>query len=226
MSAYGQFCPVAKAMELLDERWTLLVVRELLAGSTPLQRPATRQPPDVAGPAVEAAADAGAGRCRAPRRVEGGRTSYTLTACGEELRPAVDALGAWGTRWIGELGEEDLDPHLLMWDMRRTMPLSAWPRRRTVLAIEFDDVEPRVPPAGGWSSTATRPTSATTDPGFDVTATVGASLRTLTEVWRGDRSWPEVLRGGLVKITGPASVVRDVPRWLGQGSLAHVPRPA
>ena len=61
MSTYGQFCPVAKAMEVLDERWTLLVVRELLLGSTPLQRAAPRQPEDVAGAAVQAAAHASSG---------------------------------------------------------------------------------------------------------------------------------------------------------------------
>ncbi|NED63797.1 transcriptional regulator, partial [Streptomyces sp. SID10244] len=66
------------------------------------------------------------------RRSEvGGRSVYTLTDKGEELTEVVTALSAWGTRWIGELGDADLDPHLLMWDIHRTVPIDRWPRRRT-----------------------------------------------------------------------------------------------
>ena len=74
------------------------------------------------------------------RRVVGGRSTYELTESGLELRGIVDALGAWGARWVGELGEEDLDPHLLMWDVKRTIPVEDWPRGRTVVAIRFADV--------------------------------------------------------------------------------------
>lgn len=77
----------------------------------------------------------------------GGRSAYELTESGLELRGVVDALGSWGARWVGELGEEDLDPHLLMWHVRRTIPVQDWPRGRTVVAIHFDDV---APPVSRW----------------------------------------------------------------------------
>ncbi|WP_027502534.1 winged helix-turn-helix transcriptional regulator [Rhodococcus sp. UNC363MFTsu5.1] len=223
MSAYGQFCPVAKAMELLDERWTMLVVRELLSGSThfnDLRRGNPKMSPALLSKRLRTLERAGVVR----RTVEDGRSSYTLTPCGEELGGVVEALGAWGVRWIGELGEEDLDPHLLMWDMRRTVPIDRWPRGRTVVAFEFDDVATR---AGRWwlCVTGDEADVCDYDPGFEVTATVATGLRTLIEVWRGDRSWSQALTSGLVTISGPGSAAREVPAWLGQMNLAATVRP-
>jgi len=117
MSGYGQFCPVAKAMELLDERWTMLVVRELLLGSrhfNDLRRGVPKMSPALLSKRLKSLTRAGV----VEREEIDGRTTYSLTECGKELADVVEALGAWGVRWIGELGEEDLDPHLLMWDMR------------------------------------------------------------------------------------------------------------
>lgn len=158
------------------------------------------------------------------RAVDDGRSNYTLTPCGEELRGVVEALGQWGMRWIGELGEEDLDPHLLMWDMRRTVPIARWPRGRTVVAFRFDDLAAR---AGRWCLCVTGDEADVCDydPGFEVTATVSTGLRTLVETWRGDRSWQQALQTELVTITGANAAVREVPAWLGQMNLAATERP-
>ncbi|SDE67516.1 winged helix-turn-helix transcriptional regulator [Auraticoccus monumenti] len=224
MSSYGQFCPVAKAMELLDERWTMLVVRELLAGSThfnDLRRGNPRMSPALLSKRLRTLERAGLVR----RSTDTGRSCYTLTPCGEELRGIVEGLGAWGVRWIGQLGEQDLDPHLLLWDVRRTIPVSAWPRGRTVVAFEFDDVTPRA--ARWWLCvTGDEVDVCDVDPGFGVAATVRTSLRTLTEVWRGDRSWSQALTADLVTIEGTASVTRELPTLLGQMPIAAVDRPA
>ena len=142
MSGYGQFCPVAKAMELLDERWTLLVVRELLLGSrhfNDLRRGVPKMSPALLSKRLKSLTRAGV----VQRDEIDGRTTYSLTQCGQELATVVDALGSWGVRWIGELGEQDLDPHLLMWDIRRTIPIDAWPRSRTTLAFQLDGVAPK-----------------------------------------------------------------------------------
>ncbi|MFD4182165.1 winged helix-turn-helix transcriptional regulator [Rhodococcus sp. NPDC058514] len=223
MSAYGQFCPVAKAMELLDERWTMLVVRELLSGSThfnDLRRGNPKMSPALLSKRLRTLERAGV----VLRTVDDGRSSYTLTPCGEELGGVVEALGAWGVRWIGQLGDEDLDPHLLMWDMRRTVPIGRWPRGRTVVAFEFDDVAAR---AGRWwlYVSGDEADVCDYDPGFEVTATVATTLRTLIEIWRGDRSWEQAQTAGLVTISGPSAVTRDVPGWLGQMNLAATARP-
>ena len=137
MSGYGQFCPVAKAMELLDERWTMLVVRELLAGSrhfNDLRRGVPKMSPALLSKRLKSLTRAGV----VEREEIDGRTTYSLTECGKELADVVDALGTWGVRWIGELGEEDLDPHLLMWDMRRTDP-----DRRLAAVAHHAGVPPR-----------------------------------------------------------------------------------
>jgi DNA-binding HxlR family transcriptional regulator len=222
MSRYGQFCPVAKAMEVLDERWTLLVVRELLAGSTrfnELRRGNPRMSPALLSKRLRSLERAGVVR----REMVGAHASYTLTQSGEELREIVMTLGAWGTRWIGELGEADLDPHLLMWDIRRCVPVDEWPRSRTVVGIRFDDVPARV--AGWWLVTTEGEVDVCDfDPGFEKTVAVRTSLRTLTEVWRGDRSWDQAIGDGSLVVEGPAEVRRALPRWVGQGQFAAVSR--
>ncbi len=139
MSTYGQFCPIAKAMEVLDERWTLLVVRELLLGSrhfNELRRGNPKMSPALLSKRLRRLERVEVVR----RRVVGGRSTYELTERGLELRPVIDALGTWGARWAGDLGEEDLDPRLLLWDVRRTIPVESWPRERTVVALRFEDV--------------------------------------------------------------------------------------
>jgi DNA-binding HxlR family transcriptional regulator len=223
MSAYGQFCPVAKAMELLDERWTLLVVRELLSGSTrfnELRRGNPKMSPALLSKRLHTLERAGVVR----REGSGGRSSYHLTASGEELRPIVDALGAWGVRWIGELGDADLDPHLLFWDMRRTVPVDRWPRGRTVLAFVLDDVASSQ--ARWWLvASGDEVDVCDVDPGHEVDATLHTSLRTLVEVWRGDLSWDRALRAGSVDIAAAPTVRSRVPGWIGQMRLSSVARP-
>ena len=124
-----------------------------------------------------------------------GRTSYSLTPCGQELAGVVDALGAWGIRWIGELGDDDLDPHLLMWDIRRTISVDAWPRARTVLAFRFAGVTRN---AAQWWLMVSEGVADVCDfdPGYEVAATVDTSLLTLTQIWRGDLSWSRAVLDG------------------------------
>lgn len=224
MSTYGQFCPIAKAMEVLDERWTLLVVRELLLGSrhfNELRRGNPRMSPALLSKRLRRLERAGV----VQRHVVGGRSTYELTESGLELRAVVDALGAWGARWVGGLGEEDLDPHLLLWDVRRTIPLQDWPRGRTVVAMRFADVAPSV--SRWWICvTGDEVDVCDVDPGFEVDATVHTSLRTMTEIWRGDREWGEAIRAGRVQVEAPREVARAVPVWIGRSLLAAVPRPA
>ena len=222
MSGYGQFCPVAKAMEVLDERWTMLVVRELILGSrrfNELRKGNPKMSPALLSKRLRTLEQVGVIR----RETVGGHASYTLTQAGQELEPVVRALGAWGTRWIGELGDADLDPHLLMWDIRRNVPVDLWPRARTTVAFRFDDVPARL--VHWWMVVADGDVDVCDfDPGYDVAATVHTSLRTLTEIWRGDTSWERALGNAAVRIEGPTDVRRAVPGWFGQGMFAVVPR--
>lgn len=219
MSTYGQFCPVAKAMEVLDERWTILVMRELLLGSTrfnELRRGVPKMSPALLSKRLRSLERAGV----LSRTGSGARTSYQLTEAGRELEPVVNALGLWGLRWIGELGEDDYDPHLLMWDLKRTIPIDAWPRARTVLSFELDDVDRKA--ARWWLVVAGGEVDLCDyDPGYDVTATVATSLRVLTRIWRGEVNWPQAVRATQLTVRGPEPVRRQVPGWIGVSMLAR-----
>ncbi len=224
MSSYGQFCPMAKAMDVLDERWTLLIIREMLLGSThfnDIRRGVPKMSPALLSKRLKSLTRAGV----VERADVDGRTCYTLTECGQGLRPVVWALMEWGIEWIGELGDEDLDPHLLMWDMRRGVPVDAWPRTRTVVSFQLSGVTGK---SSRWWLVVSdgQADMCDFDPGYDVTATVDTSLRTLTEIWRGDVSWARCLLDGSVTVAGQTEATRSVPTWLGQSTSASVLRPA
>jgi DNA-binding HxlR family transcriptional regulator len=222
-ASYYQFCPVAKAMELLDERWTLLVIRELLSGSrhfNDLRRGVPRMSPTLLSKRLQQLVRAGV----VTRQGNGQHVSYELTAAGEELRAVVEALGAWGTRWVGEIGDAELDPKLLLWDLHRNVDLALVPPGRTVVAFQFLDLGPRQ--ARWWLVLTPQEVDVCDfDPGHEVAVTVTGSLRQLVEIWRGDLSWSEGLRSGAVSLQGLEHVRRLVPRWFPASRFAAVPRP-
>lgn len=224
MTAYGQFCPVAKAMELLDERWTLLIVRELLAGSrrfNDVQRGVPRMSPALLSKRLRALTRAGVVR----RVTVGNRPGYELTDAGRELGEVVEALGRWGVRWIGHLGEEDLDPALLLWDVQRRIDVAALPRSRTVIAFHFPDVEAKL--ARWWIVVDGDEVDVCDfDPEFEVTVQLTSTLRAMTSVWRGDVSWSQALHGGAITVAGDPAVRRAVPNWFRLSAFATTPRPA
>jgi DNA-binding HxlR family transcriptional regulator len=223
-ASYHQFCPVSKAMELLDERWTMLVVRELVCGSehfNELRRGLPRMSPTLLSRRLHQLVRAGV----VDRQVEGNDVRYVLTQAGHELRPVVEALGAWGIRWIGELGDGDLDPKLLMWDMHRHIDKDAIPDGRTVVQFRFPDAPSD---ARDWWLVITRGEVdvCDVDPGHAVAVTVTASLRSMVNLWRGDLSWSNALRAGAVEVHGPEGLRRAVPGWFTLSGFAAVPRPA
>lgn len=223
MSTYGQFCPVARAMDLLDERWTLLVIRELLEGSrhfNELRRGVPRISPALLTKRLRTLVTAGL----VERHEDTNRVVYELTPAGEELRSIVEALGIWGIRWMPELGDEHLDPHLLLWDLHRNLDLTAMPDSRTVLAFHLYDARPG---ARDWwvVANAGEVDLCDFDPGYEVTARIEASLETLTRVWVGEVAWAQAVRGGSLRTIATEGVRRQVPRWLKLSAFAGVSRP-
>jgi DNA-binding HxlR family transcriptional regulator len=209
-------------MELLDERWTMLVVRELVTGShrfNDLRRGLPKMSPTLLSKRLSQLARAGLIK----RQVDGNEVQYLLTPAGEELRPVVEALGAWGVRWIGHLGEEDLDPSLLLWDMRRNVDHAALPSGRTVAHFQFPDVSAR---SRRWWLVITVDDAdvCDTDPGYDVNLTVTVDLQCMTRIWRGDLSWSDALRSGSIVLDGPNALRRALPNWFTPPRFASVPR--
>lgn len=223
-NSYHQFCPVAKAMELLDERWTLLVIRELLAGSSrfnDLRRGVPKMSPTLLSKRLSQLVRAGV----VARTDDGREVSYTVTLAGAELRPVIEGLGAWGMRWTGRIGDADLDPKLLMWDLHRNVDPGLLPNRRTVVMFQFDDVPARE--RCWWLVlTPTEVDVCDVDPGHEVSAWVTGHLSDLVMIWRGDLSWSEAVRSGAVSIQGTESMRKAVPVWFPPSRFAAVPRPA
>ncbi len=227
MAGYGQFCPIAKTMELLDERWTVLIVRELLAGSHrwgEIRRGVPRMSPALLSKRLHTLERAGI----VERTADAHGVRYTLTPGGRELEPVVLALGRWGVRWRSRLGDADLDPHLLMWDIHRRLDLAALPPGRTVIAFEFTDVAART--ARWWvvADPALRDEPVDlcdVDPGFETAVRVRGTLADLTLLWRGDLAWGAALKEERIALAGSPAARRALPRWLLLSQFAAAPRP-
>lgn len=211
-------------MELLDERWTMLVIRELLLGSrhfNDIRRGVPKMSPSLLSKRLRDLTRAGI----VERRDEGREVVYGLTGAGMELAPVVDKLGAWGMRWIGKLGEEDLDPKLLMWDLHRHVDPALVPPGRTVVSFRFNDVPAKI--RDWWLvMTAEEVDVCDFDPGYDVAVSVTGSLRRMVEIWRGDLGWPAAIRSGIIQLDGPERFRRAVPKWFPASQFAQVRRSA
>lgn len=223
MSSYGQLCPVAKAAELLDQRWMLLVVRELVAGSTRFNE-IHRGVPQMSRTLLSRRLGQLQQHDIVTRTETPRGPAYRLTCAGEELRPVVAALGTWGVRWLRSLAEEDLDPAYLLWDMRRSVIAEALPDHTTVLALDFPDA-----PASlrYWWLILSRDEVdiCDEDPGLDTDVHLTAPLRVFVPVWRGDVSWHAAVSGGDLVLHGRRPLVRALPNWFRPSHFAAVPRP-
>jgi DNA-binding HxlR family transcriptional regulator len=209
--SYRQFCPVAKAMELFDERWTLLIVRELVLGSehfNDLRRGLPRISPTLLSKRLHQLTVAGI----VERTANGSNVCYVLTPAGRDLESVVESLGAWGSKWTGRLGDQDLDPTLLMWDMHRHVDHTAIGHERVVVQFAFTDA-PRGSRRWWMVLTTDGVDLCDVDPGFEVSVSVTAGLRELTEIWRGELTWPNAVRSGSVTIEGAPTLRRTLPTW-------------
>lgn len=218
--SYGQFCTVARAAETLCERWTPLVIRELLCGSkrfNDLHRGVPRMSTSLLALRLRQLEEVGVVRRTALGKV----WEYSLTESGEDLRPIIMALGHWGGRWVGSrFRNNELDAGLLMWDMRRSVHLEEFPPRPVVIHFRLHDA--RSGEKAWWlvvehgSADLCRE-----DPGRDLTLVVQSSLRALTEVWMGDRSPREVVQARELRVEGPLEDAENLWRWLGTNRFAE-----
>lgn len=220
MLGYGQFCTVARGAEVFGERWTPLVVRELLCGSTrfnDIRRGVPRMSATLLAQRLRKLEAVGV-----VEHVRSGKDSeYHLTAAGEELRPIVMALGHWGSRWIGSrLRREQLDAGFLMWDIRRFAHRELFPAgRRIVIQFRFPDA--RSGERSWWLVVDNGEIDlCRDDPGHEVTLIIESSVRALTEVWTGDLTVQQALNSHAVRILGRPRDARSFWRWLGASAFA------
>jgi DNA-binding HxlR family transcriptional regulator len=224
VTGYSQFCPVSKAAEILCQRWTPLILRELLVGSSrfnEIRRGVPTCSPALLSKRLKELELAGV----TERSVTDAGPVYSLTEAGLELFPLIHGLGVWGQRWArSDYGPDDLDPGLLLWDVRRYLAPGAFGERRVVIQLTFPSAPARrryywvVVEANGVDLCLT-------DPGFEVDVAVDADLRTLTQVWMGDARFVDALAEGRITLHGPRELTRRIPDWFGQHPiLASVER--
>lgn len=221
--SYRQFCPVAMAAEVLCTRWTVVLLREMVAGSTrfnDLRRGVPRMSPALLSQRLKDLEAAGIVR-RAAAPGEHGVFEYQLTDAGQELAPLVDAFGVWGQRWVTtEVSMQNLDAQLLMWDMRRSLNLEPLPRRRWV--IQFRYPERPAKERSWWLIVAPdMPVDlCSVDPGFDVDLYVTSDLRTMSEIWMGLQTVQTAVANQRLVLTGDRGLTTDMQTWLGLSSFA------
>ena len=223
---YGQFCPVAKASELLAERWMPLVLRELLAGSRhygDIRRGIPLISPAMLSARLRELVEAGVVERSPTTR---GRPEYGLTEAGEELRPVIQAFGVWGQRWAQrELREENLDPELLVWVMRRRLNPRNFGVPRAVLEFEFPEVPIKV--RRFWFLVEPAEVDlCLKHPGRGVDVSVSSSVRTLTQVFLGQIPPEAAVRSGAIVLEGTRALVRAFPSWCPRSPFASHARPA
>ena len=227
MQDYGQFCPIAQAAEVLTERWTPLVIREIaLTGSrrfNDIQRGVPLMSSSLLTKRLRQLERAGIIERR--QRLDGKGSEYHLTRAGEELGPLMAQIGIWSERWLRRpIFEKTPDTGLLMWWVRGTVKGDEMPDRRTVIHFRFRGAPEKLryfwlvlPEADLCLS----------DPGFGVDVTVDSDPKTLTAVWMGDVGLTEARSSGEIGLEGRRELVRSFPKWFGLHPLfAGVERPA
>jgi len=219
---YRQFCPVAMAAEILCTRWTVVLLRELMAGSTrfnELRRGVPRMSPALLSQRLKELEAAGV----VTRQAAGGSRTpeYRLTPSGLDLGPLVEAFGVWGQRWVeSEVSLRNLDVQLLMWDMRRGLDPTPMPDRRTVVQFVYPELARAK--RCWWLIVApeTGVELCSVDPGFDVDLYAGVDLRTMTAIWMGLDTVRAAVAGGRLTLTGDPHLVSAMQSWLGLSPYA------
>lgn len=227
--SYGQFCPVAMAAEIVCTRWTALVLRELVSGTTrfnDLRRGVPRMSPALLSQRLKELEDAGVVE-RRPSRRDAGVQEYHLTESGRELGPIIDAIGAWGQRWIDtELSLQNLDAQLLMWDMRRNLDTRPMPEKRCLIQFQYSEQ----PASQRYWWLIVEPGEevdlCSVDPGHDVDLYVVTDLRTMTAIWMGYDTVRRARADNRLQLTGEKSLASRMQTWLGLSPLAKVERKA
>lgn len=221
MHQYGQFCPLAQSVQILCERWTLLVVRELIAGSTrfaELQKGVPLMSPSLLSARLKQLAHSGVIEIKGRK----GDYSYLLTEAGRELRPVVELLGAWGHRWArSSLDKDDLDAGLLMWDMRRSIDAGVFPKRRIVVQFEYPDA-----PMGArdwWLVSENGEIDlCLNDHGYEVDILIRCSLKAMTRVWICEQRFDAAVRSGEIQVMGDSALTAKLEKWLCASPLSRL----
>lgn len=224
VTKYGQFCPVAKAAEIFAERWTPLILREIVCGSHRFNELENGLPNISRSLLTQRLRSLElAGVIKRSPSADGHAWGYFLTEAGEELGGIVVILGEWGQRWVNyDLRATDLDLDLLIWDLHRRLNWNEIPPERVVVRFDFSGAQCRT----YWLILEHEEASVCRgDPGFDVDLYVTADAATFHRVWLGLTPFADAVHAGQVEVSGPGKLAQAFPSWLAYSTFAHV-RPA
>jgi DNA-binding HxlR family transcriptional regulator len=220
---YGQFCPVAKATEILGEKWTILIIRELLMGGTrfnELQRGLSLISPTILSRRLDSLAENG---LVLKKRIPGQRGyEYFATESCQELLPLIRGMGEWGMRWArSNLTEKDYDVELLMLYLKRSIVTEKLIGKETVIRFKFTDIK-EFP---DWWLVAREDELdlCVNDPGKDVDIYFTSSVSTLANIWMGDSTYKKAQSDGSLKIVGDKLLTRSITSWMANSIFADLP---
>jgi len=221
VASYGQFCPVAKAAEIITTRWTPLILREMICGSrrfNEIHRGVPLMSRTLLSRRLRELESAGV-----IRKTDGESPQYRLTEMGEELRPVMIALGAWGLKWVESAYDGDeWDAGVLMWDIRRRIDVGLMDGRR-VLQFEYGDApaEMRL----WWLVIENRSVDlCQKDPGHDIDLYIGTSVRKMARVWIGKESLGRAVEEGEIELIGDRGLIASIKQWFKLAVVAEATR--
>lgn len=213
-ASYGQYCPLSRALDVLGERWSLMIIRDLYVGTTRFN--------DLARGLPGLSRSLLAKRLRQLQRagvVDHSDERYRLSQAGRDLQPVLFGLGRWGARWsFDDPQPEELDAELLVWWMHDRLDTSSWPGERHVVQVDFSD-DPRhywIVVEHGSASVCH------SDPGFGITVRLSSDLSTLYQVWLGRLGLAAARRAGRLTVLGQSAIVRDLPTVLQLSPMASL----
>jgi DNA-binding HxlR family transcriptional regulator len=225
MHRYGQYCPVARAAEILADRWTVLIVRELLADVNhfnELERGLPRMSRTLLAERLRRLQQVGVLERRGASR--GKRAEYRLTPAGRELQAIIDLFGQWGARWaFGDPRPNELDPIVLLWWMRRRVRIEAIGKRRVVIQFDFSGG----PRQRYWLLIERTDVSVCLkNPGFDIDVIVSADIVAFYRVWLARITLSEALRRQQLRLEGAPADMRAFAGWFAWSPMADAVRAA
>lgn len=221
---YGQFCPIAKATEILGEKWTFLITRELLMGArrfNEMQRGLGLISPALLTSRLKSLEDEG---LIVRRKIQGqkGYEYFPTEAC-EKLLPVLKALGEWGLCWARHnLSDDDFDADFLMFYLERSVDPAKLLGDESILQFHFSDFPSQ---ANWWLLVrGERVDLCLKDPGKDVDVYISSTVRVMADVWMGERTYKSAMESGELTVQGPAALTRNIKSWLRPSIFADSPR--
>lgn len=219
---YGQFCPIAKATEILGEKWTILIVRELLMGArrfSDLQRGLTLISPTLLSKRLDVLAQHG---LIMKRRIAGQKGhEYIPTRSCQELLPILVSLGEWGMRWAqANVTRDDYDVELLMLYLQRSIKTAALPSSETAIRFHFTDI--REYPDWWLLVQDERVDICVNDPGREIDVYFTTTVKVMADVWMGKVSYRKAIAEKSLTLVGQKALINDVSAWMCDSIFAGI----